>query len=62
MRLAIVVAACGLVFAAPIVAPTSVMSKAEAQATTMTMEERTLQAQVVALAQAGDTYGLNSLV
>ncbi|WP_417465856.1 hypothetical protein [Kordiimonas sp.] len=33
MRLAIVVAACGLVLAAPMVAPTVLMNKAEAQAT-----------------------------
>ncbi|MFC4348528.1 hypothetical protein ACFO5Q_11810 [Kordiimonas lipolytica] len=63
MRFAMMVVAVGLVMGAPIVAPTSVMNKAEAQSdTTALAEERTLQAQLVALAQAGNTAGIQQLI
>ncbi len=49
MRLAIMVAAVGLVMGAPVVAPTAFMNKAEAQATT-TDPTSTLQAELIAAA------------
>ncbi|NVJ69950.1 MAG: hypothetical protein HWE08_06325 [Alphaproteobacteria bacterium] len=61
MRFAALLLALGLVMGAPI-APTGLMNKAEAQAATMTMEEQQLQAQLVALAQAGDTDGIKTLI
>lgn len=61
MRLVIMVAAFGFALGAPVMAPTSMMNSAEAQAT-LTQAEMTLQAQIVALAQAGDTEGLEALV
>ena len=49
MRLAIMVAAVGLVMGAPVVAPTAFMNKAEAQSTT-TNPTSTLQAELIAAA------------
>jgi len=64
MRLAIMVAALGLVMGAPVVAPTALMNKAEAQAATgaISAEERSLEAQITALAQAGNTAGLQAFI
>jgi hypothetical protein len=61
MRFMAIFLALGLVMGAPL-APTSLINKAEAQATSSTTEEQTLQAQIVALAQAGDTEGIKTLI
>ena len=61
MRFAILIAAFGIMTGAPALVP-SLAPAAYAQAATLTLEERALQAQIVALANAGDTAGLNSLI
>ncbi|WP_417465855.1 hypothetical protein [Kordiimonas sp.] len=57
MRLAIVVAACGLVLAAPMVAPTALMNKAEAQPVTARVS---LEAEI--LAAAGNATALQAII
>jgi len=62
MRLVMMIAALGFVLGAPI-APTGVMNKAEAQAnTSVSTEQRQLQAQLTALARAGNTDGIKALI
>lgn len=64
MRFAILIAAFGIVTGVPALAP-SLSSAAHAQAQVdapLTAEEQALQAQIVALAQSGNTAGLNSLI
>ena len=61
MRLAILVAAFGLVATLPAVSPVFAPA-AEAQAVSSTVEQQQLQAQIIALAQAGQTDQIKSLV
>ena len=61
MRLAILIAAFGLVATVPALSPVFAPA-AEAQAASQSVEEQQLQAQLVALAQAGDTAGAKALV
>ncbi len=61
MRLAILMAAFGVAIAAPVVAP-NLAPAAHAQAAVATAEERALEAQIVALAQAGDLQGVRALL
>lgn len=64
MRFAIMAAAFGLLSAVNMMAPAAVMNQAVAQAasTVVSPQETALQAQIVALAQAGDTVGLQTLI
>jgi hypothetical protein len=62
MRIAIMVAAFGVMMGASAMAPSALMPHASAQAVSATTEERALEARLVALAQAGDLEGVRSLV
>ena len=57
MRLAIVIAACGLVLAAPMVAPTALINEAEAQSATA---QSALEAEI--LAAAGNPGALQAII
>jgi hypothetical protein len=61
MRLAILVAALGIVTGVPALAP-SLSSAAQAQAVSSSVEQNQLQAQIIALAQSGQTEQIKQLV